>query len=133
MELGTRVMKLVSQDKVTGVVTLELSNTRRVEYDLVFGCDGVKSVLRSSLFPATEPSYTGITCLMGAAPIPRAMRGICFPSSSKSQCHACYYPTGPEEQIFQLYFPSPEKPETWKPLSPEEGRKECMELAEKMK
>jgi hypothetical protein len=29
--------------------------------------------------------------------------------------------------IFQLFFPTSEKPETWKALSKEEAKKECLE------
>ncbi|KAJ1563737.1 hypothetical protein HK405_000961 [Cladochytrium tenue] len=130
---GTRVDRVASQDPITGVVSLELSTGETVDADLVFGCDGVKSVLRSSLFPASEPEYTGVTVLMGVADIPREKRGICFPSSATSGFHACYYPTGPEEQIFQIFFPTPERPESWKALTAEEGREECYALAEKMK
>ncbi|KAJ3410981.1 hypothetical protein HDV05_002958 [Chytridiales sp. JEL 0842] len=130
---GKRVEKVV-EIKENGTVILEISGgVGQKEFDLVFGCDGVKSATRSSLFPATEPSYTGITCLMGASPTPRTKRGICFPSSSTSKFHACYYPTGPSEQIFQIYFPTPEKPETWKALSPAEGAQECKDLAARMK
>ncbi|KAI9366858.1 hypothetical protein DFJ73DRAFT_5962 [Zopfochytrium polystomum] len=132
VRFGLRVVGVAGRDAATGVVALELSDGSRVEADLVFGCDGARSVLRGSLFPATEPEYTGVTCLMGAADVPRSLRGICFPSSSTSKFHACYYPTGPEEQIFQIYFPTPEKPETWKALSEEEGRLECEDLAAKM-
>ena len=39
------------------------------------------------------PAYTGVTCLMGCANVPRPVRGICFPSSATTKCHACYYPT----------------------------------------
>ncbi len=166
-------------------------------------------------------SYTGITCFMGAAAIPRPVSGICFPSSSTTKCHAVFYPTGPHEQVrkrcmshlshascvacifniiivircvftprcvnfahnfddacaltnffvcyvsfigvmsdpcielpsfcrtsiitfshillmcmcvqvFQMYFPMPERPETWRPLSAQEGRAECAELANKL-
>ncbi|KAJ1559104.1 hypothetical protein HK405_011991 [Cladochytrium tenue] len=133
IKFGTRVVSVAGQDPTTGVVSLELSTGETVDADLVFGCDGVKSVLRGSLFPASEPEYTGVTVLMGVADIPREKRGICFPSSATSGFHACYYPTGPEEQIFQIFFPTPERPESWKALTAEEGREECYALAEKMK
>lgn len=47
----------------------------------VFGCDGVKSMVRNQLFgkESPEPAYTGVTCFMGAAKIPRPVTGICFP------------------------------------------------------
>lgn len=84
---------------------------------------------------------------MGASDIPRSKPGICFPSSNTTHVHAVFYPTGPKEQVFQFYFPSPEKvrnifetrfshivqPETWRPLSEEEGAKECLELAAKLR
>ena len=93
------------------------------------------------------------------ANVPR-MRGICFPSSATTKCHACYYPThvpGDEEdtqlderrhgenatestsgesqheQVFQIYFPSPiERPDTWRTLTPEEAKTECRDLAKKL-
>lgn len=76
----------------TTLLTFEDGTTTTA--DVVFGADGIKSRLREAIFGATDVGYTGVTCLMGAAPIARPMRGICFPSSSTSKCHACYYPTG---------------------------------------
>ena len=63
----------------------------------------------------TDPKYTGVTCLMGSAPIASssAITGINFPSSTTTKAHACYYPANKEEVIFQIYFPCEEKPETW--------------------
>jgi salicylate hydroxylase len=50
--------------------------------DMVFGCDGARSVTRQQLFGAaqTEPEYTGYAILMGASPLPRPP-GICFLSA----------------------------------------------------
>jgi hypothetical protein len=45
------------------------------------------------------------------------------------RCHGCFYPTGEAEQIFQLYFPAKTMDENWGTLSPDEGRKQCGELA----
>jgi salicylate hydroxylase len=107
--------------------------TRSLEtYDVVYGADGVKSRVRENMFGAVDVAYTGITCLMGASPIPRPFRGICFPSSSTTRCHACFYPTGENEQVFQIYFPTEERPETWGNLTPEEARKECIQLADRL-
>jgi salicylate hydroxylase len=105
------------------------------------------------------PNYTGVTCLMGCANVPR-IRGICFPSSATTKCHACYYPTkvpkeediidtnneekrtennkyadnNNYEQVFQIYFPSPiERPDTWRTLTPDEAKTECKELAKKLR
>ncbi|KAI8906950.1 hypothetical protein EDD86DRAFT_210160 [Gorgonomyces haynaldii] len=131
VKFGQRVVGIEIKDRVH----LKIDGQADVVCDLVFGCDGLKSALRNALFGKDqEPKYTGITCLMGAAPIAKQSKieGICFPSSQTSKCHACYYPANDEEIIFQIYFPTEEKPETWKPLSPEEGRKECVELAKLM-
>lgn len=105
-----------------------------VDADLLFGCDGVKSTVRAAMFgrgQGQEPHYTGVTVLMGAADLPREP-GICFPTSPASGFHAVFYPTGANEQVFQVFFPVEERPETWRPLTPEEATKECNELAERM-
>jgi salicylate hydroxylase len=125
--------------KVTGIgaagsMTCWFQNGDQVEADLLFGCDGVKSPVRASLFgrgTETEPAYTGITLIMGAADVEREP-GICFPASPQNGLHATYYPTGVKEQIFQVYYPIEERPETWKALTAEEGAKECQELADRM-
>lgn len=64
---------------------------------------------------------------MGSAPIAKnsEIEGICFPSSSTTNCHACFYPANEKEIIFQLFFPTEEKPETWKALSKQESDEEC--------
>ena len=36
---------------------------------------------------------------MGAAKVPRPMRGICFPSSRTTKCHGCFYPTGEPAEL----------------------------------
>jgi len=105
----------------------------KVTADLLFGCDGLRSMVRASVFGSsttTEPKYTGVTCFMGAAALPRREPGICFPSSRTTQCHAVFYPTADNEQVFQIYFPMPENIETWGTLSFEEGRRECNALAD---
>ena len=114
-------------------VRLEFEDGDIVMADLVFGADGVKSRVRASMFGETEVDYTGVTCLMGAAPLPRPIRGICFPSSSTTKCHACYYPTGDSETVFQIFFPTEERPETWGPLSEKDAVKECNELVERLR
>ncbi|KAJ3250711.1 hypothetical protein HK103_003265 [Boothiomyces macroporosus] len=119
-----------------GKVECSISDGSKLIADLAFGCDGVKSAMRSSLFGSeSEPMYTGITCLMGSAPIAKSspISGICFPASATSKCHACFYPANEDEIIFQIFFPTEEKPETWKALSAEEGKKECQELAKLLK
>ena len=130
-----------------------------IRTSLLIGADGINSKVRDYVTdPRAEkkedkfdPEYTGVTCLMGCANVPRPMRGICFPSSSTTKCHACYYPTktpgntsngdanddddeSGNEQVFQIYFPSPvERTDTWKTLTPEEAKEECRELAAKLR
>uniref|UniRef100_A0A7S1ZA59 FAD-binding domain-containing protein n=1 Tax=Trieres chinensis TaxID=1514140 RepID=A0A7S1ZA59_TRICV len=102
---------------------------------VVFGADGVKSKVRDAVAGrnAQEPEYTGVTCLMGAAPVPSSQRGICFPSSATTKCHMCTYPTGPNESIFQMYFPTPvENPEQWGGFGEEKAEEEIEELVAKM-
>merc|ERR1712151_1201057 len=102
----------------------------------VFGADGIKSKVRQAVLSdqySQNPEYTGVTCLMGAANIPRPVRGICFPSSSTTKCHMCTYPTGDNETIFQIYFPTPvENTDNWGTLQGEEGKRECEALADRL-
>ncbi len=71
---------------------------------LLFGVDGGKSMVRQIVAdPIVQLQYTGVTCLMGIAPdCPSPVRGISFPSSMVSNFHAVYFPTGPNEQCFQV-------------------------------
>ena len=99
---------------------------------LVIGADGVKSQVREAVVGKLSAEFTGVTCLMGAAKVPRPVRGISFPSSRTTKNHGCFYPTGDDEQIFQLYFPAKTLEEAWGTLSAEEGAKECHALADKL-
>ena len=152
---------------------LTFNDGSKVMTSLLIGADGINSKVRNYVvnpIPTSTtgsdseiqlqslddfmPEYTGVTCLMGCANVPR-IRGICFPSSATTKCHACYYPTRfPEEQdnkttrddnidnntdnnyeqVFQIYFPSPiERPDTWRTLTPDEAKIECQELAKKLR
>jgi len=142
---------------------LQFKDGSKITTSLLIGADGINSKVRNYVVnPTAEeekqksleeflPEYTGVTCLMGCANVP-FMRGICFPSSATSKCHACYYPTkvptdedeeeeGGEsndhdkyEMVFQIYFPSPiERPDTWRTLTPDEAKVECQELAQKLR
>lgn len=77
--------------------------------------------------------FTGVTCLMGASAVPRPVRGICFPSSSTTKSHACYYPSGDNETVFQLYFPAKTIGEDWGPQSAEAWKKQQAELVGKLR
>eukprot|EP00578_Thalassiosira_sp_NH16_P012661 CAMPEP_0181106592 /NCGR_PEP_ID=MMETSP1071-20121207/16614_1 /TAXON_ID=35127 /ORGANISM="Thalassiosira sp., Strain NH16" /LENGTH=641 /DNA_ID=CAMNT_0023190009 /DNA_START=160 /DNA_END=2085 /DNA_ORIENTATION=- len=145
---------------------LHFKDGSRITTSLLVGADGINSKARNYVTNPTKmdaghdeqqhstaqegyvPEYTGVTCLMGCANVPRAQRGICFPSSATTMCHACYYPTrvpredggdgdpGEDyyEQVFQIYFPSPvERPDTWRTLTEEEAREECGELARRLR
>ena len=138
---------------------LHFKDGSKVMTSLLIGADGINSKVRNYVVNPTSdeekqksleefmPEYTGVTCLMGCANVP-FMRGICFPSSATSKCHACYYPTKvPKEEdeedkadkdkyemVFQIYFPSPiERPDTWRTLTPDEAKVECQELAKKLR
>ena len=60
---------------------------------VVFGADGLKSKVREAVVGELAAEFTGVTCMMGAAKVARPVRGICFPSSSTTKNHACFYPT----------------------------------------
>ncbi|KAL9185954.1 hypothetical protein ACHAXT_003731, partial [Thalassiosira profunda] len=155
VHFGKRLQKATSlptSDGGDAKTLLHFKDGSQITASLLVGADGINSKVRnyvtdpSSQSDSAEyvPAYTGVTCLMGCANVPR-VRGICFPSSATTKCHACYYPTrapregtadAPDdcEQVFQIYFPSPvERPDTWRTLTPEEAREECKELAVKLR
>lgn len=75
---------------------------------LLCGVDGGKSMVRQIVAdPEVQLEYTGITCLMGISDWPSPRRGISFPSSAVSNFHAVYFPTGPNEQCFQVRLKRP--------------------------
>ena len=104
---------------------------------VLFGVDGGKSVVRQiAAGTTTQLKYTGVTCLMGIADdCPSQRRGINFPSSLTSNFHAVYFPTGPNEQCFQIHFPISEghaDKTNWGTLSPADSKEEFECLAAKM-
>ena len=123
--------KHVSQITQTSThVTLNFAastDTTSVTADYVLGADGIKSKVRTAIPPSstdTDPIFTGVTCIMGAASGNhdyKLPRGISFPSSITTKCHMCTYPTSDTERIFQLYIPTmKENPNQWGAVSQEE-------------
>ena len=152
IHFGKRLTSITSihDDTITSgpLSLLTFRDGSSVTSSLVIGADGINSKVRNYIInPSNDekvaatmegytPEYTGVTCFMGCANVKR-LRGICFPSSATTKCHACYYPTrlpdeedeesdddGLEEQqddkeeslekkelqyeqVFQIYFPSP--------------------------
>lgn len=109
--------------------------TRRTT-QLLFGCDGAHSMVRETMAKgATTLKYTGVTCLMGIADIAAEVKGITHPSAMTTACHSEYFPTGPNEQSFQIYWPIPEaesNTSNWGNLSDAMSKKECFELAKRL-
>jgi 2-polyprenyl-6-methoxyphenol hydroxylase-like FAD-dependent oxidoreductase len=112
--------------------------TRRLT-KVLFGADGSRSQVREEVAGKTSKlRYTGVTCLMGTADLPRESRGICFPSSITTKCHGCFFPTSEKEQCFQFHFPLPAEDTHaqgggWGTLSENVGKEECGKLAAKLR
>ena len=103
---------------------------------ILFGADGALGKSRGIVAGADAPKigYTGVTCLMGLAKIP--CDGIRFPSSSKKDFHAVFFPTAKDEQCFQFHMPiSKEDSNTlnWGNLSDEVGKIECQKIATELR
>lgn len=107
-------------------------NTSRAT-SLLLAADGAKSPIRNLVAGETSKlTYTGTTCLYGSAELARAERGICFPSSVTTNCHGCFYPTGPQEQCFQFHIPTDPKTKEeggWRALASGVGKEACKKLA----
>jgi salicylate hydroxylase len=132
VQFGKRLVT-VKDDNDDNKINITFEDGTVVKADVVFAADGGKSNTRQAFAPEHKVEYTGTTCLMGIAPVPRELRGICFPSSETTKCHACYFPTLPEEQCFQLHFPIPAhqtNPGTWGELSDKVTQEECGKLAD---
>ena len=113
---------------------------------LLIGVDGSKSQVRNLVCKGKHQlKYTGTTCLMGTADIGRPERGLCLPSSDTTKCHGAFYPTGEDEQCFQIHFPTDvhQLPQdstaidprnfSWGGLTCSVEQEECSRLADQLK
>ena len=119
-----------------GLIDVVFEDGTRRRTQLLFGCDGAHSMVRQVVAAdATTLEYTGITCLMGIADCPAEVKGISFPSSHTTGCHSCYFPTGPNEQCFQVHWPIPVEEANsgnWGNLTDTMSKKECRDLARRL-
>lgn len=143
----------VEQQQADSGVKLQFEDGSSCFAGVVFGVDGVNSTVRrlvtgDALLPAqsgeeahpddSRLKYTGVTCLMGMSPNEgeKAHQGICFPSSTKTKCHASFFPTSSKEQCFQFYFPTAEgdtDKSNWGNLSESVGKQHCNDLASQLR
>ena len=123
----------ITTNKSNNLVTLEFSDGTTRTAELVLASDGAKSPIRNLVAGhLSKLTYTGTTCLYGCASVPRKCRGICFPSSETTKCHACFYPVSPEDQCFQFHMPTPPNSSDeggWGTLLGTVGEEECRKLA----
>ena len=126
-----------SDQRADGLTEISFEDGTKRLTQVLFGVDGAKSRVREEVLPGDKGkiSYTGTTCLMGMAVRGREERGICMTSSSTTKCHGYYFPTGEDEQCFQIYFPIPKdeaNPGNWGTLSEGVCKEECRKLAERL-
>lgn len=103
---------------------------------ILSGVDGSKSTIRRIVAgKGYELDYTGVTCIMGIAKDTHVERGVSFPSSSTTKCHACFFPTQQNEQCFQFYFPLSDKKDgdDWNVLTDKVSKLECENLAQRLR
>lgn len=125
---------IIQEDNLVQVV-FEDGSRRTTE--LLFGCDGTHSMVRQVLAgSATKLEYTGVTCLMGMSDIPSTVPGISFPSSTTTGCHALFFPTGENEQCFQIHTPVAEEDadqQCWGNLDNAVGQAECRKVSKRLR
>lgn len=120
-------------ERSDGLIDVVFQDRTTVTSNIVFGCDGSRSKTRSLMAPSTRLRYTGVTCLMGMAPVAPEKAGITFLSARTTKCHGVVFPTQSEEQCFQIHFPVDEEnadPANWSLLSETVGQQECHRLSQ---
>lgn len=136
IHFGKKVQQ-IRQENDDDRVQIEFEDGSTAECDILFGADGSKSKIRELVTDkAHKLEYSGVTCLMGIAEHGRESRGICFPAAKSSKSHGCYFPTGEDEQCFQVNMavpPGQTNHGNWGTLSETVGQKECGDMAERLR
>lgn len=80
---------------------------RRVEADLIVGCDGIRSRVRSSLFGEEQPRFTQIVAWRGLVPMEKltdAFKAEPVGIHIGAGCHVAHYPVRQESLLNFLGF-----------------------------
>ncbi|HZT51242.1 MAG TPA: FAD-dependent monooxygenase [Stellaceae bacterium] len=71
--LGARCTGVVPGDQTA---VARFADGREIEADIIVGADGIRSVVRESLFGAEAPRFTGCVCWRGLVPMDSVPRGL---------------------------------------------------------
>ncbi|GLA57537.1 hypothetical protein AtubIFM54640_003673 [Aspergillus tubingensis] len=82
----------------SGRIQLGFSDGGRVECDLVLACDGIKSLIRTHLYPGTKPQYTHQFAFRGLVPMTTAISKLGRYRALRQHMHC-----GPRAHV--LHFP----------------------------
>lgn len=83
------------------------TNGQRIEADLIVGCDGIRSKVRSELFGAEQPRFTQIVAWRGLVPmtdLDEAFRAEPVGIHIGEGCHVAHYPVRQESLLNFLGF-----------------------------
>ena len=134
--------KTYSVEHMDDFMRIDFSDGTHCCARILFGVDGSRSVIRKAVVgKGHELKYTGVTCIMGLANDLPMERGISFPSSYTTKCHASFFPTQENEQCFQIFLPIPipiaipskRNEGDWHIMSGEMSKYECERLAKRLK
>lgn len=129
IHFGKRMEKL---EHVKGGVHVKFTDGSHRRTQLVFAADGARSHTRE-LLSSSKMRYTNVTCTMGISKT--ANTGFHDVIASSSQCHAVFFPTGSNEQCFQIHRPvlvHQADPGNWSNLGSSFGIAECQKLADEL-
>ncbi|GLA50307.1 hypothetical protein AnigIFM63604_006355 [Aspergillus niger] len=82
----------------SGRIQLGFSDGGRVECDLVLACDGIKSLIRTHLYPQSKPQYTHQFAFRGLVPMATAIKKLGRYRALRQHMHC-----GPRAHV--LHFP----------------------------